>query len=82
MNICVIGTGYVGIVTGASLAYLGNKVTCVDIDQEKVDKLNQGIAPIFEPGLDELLDIGVSNGNLSFTTELSEVKMPKLFILQ
>ncbi len=74
MNVCIIGTGYVGIVTGASLAYLGNKVTCVDVNQEKVDKLKQGISPIFEPGLDELLEIGIKNGNLSFTTKLEDAK--------
>lgn len=72
MNICIIGTGYVGLVTGASLAYLGNKVTCVDIDSDKVNKLKQGVSPIYEPGLDDLLNVGITKGNLSFTTELSK----------
>ncbi len=72
MNICIIGTGYVGLVTGASLAYLGNNVTCVDINQEKIGKLKQGISPIYEPGLDELLEIGINSGTLSFTTELEK----------
>lgn len=72
MNVCVIGTGYVGIVTGASLAYLGNKVACVDIDDDKVNKLKQGIPPIYEPGLDQLMSISIANGNLSFTTDVEE----------
>lgn len=70
MNVCVIGTGYVGLVTGASLAYLGNKVTCVDINQEKIEKLKKGISPIYEPGLDDLITNGITQGNLLFTTEL------------
>ncbi len=51
MNICVIGTGYVGLVTGTCLADTGNKVICVDIDAEKVRKMQEGIVPIYEPGL-------------------------------
>lgn len=72
MNVCVIGTGYVGLVTGASLAYLGHDVTCVDIDPEKVDRLKAGLSPIYEPGIEELLDHGIKTGRLSFTTELNE----------
>jgi len=72
MNICIIGTGYVGLVTGASLAYLGNNVACVDINREKIDKLKQGISPIYEPGLDELLKVGINSGALSFTTKLED----------
>lgn len=72
MNICIIGTGYVGLVTGASLAYLGNNVTCVDINREKIDKLKQGVSPIYEPGLEELLEIGINSGALSFTTKLEK----------
>ena len=70
MNICVIGTGYVGLVTGASLAFLGNDVTCVDIDSEKIEKLQTGISPIYEPGIEELLETGISTGRLWFTTDL------------
>ena len=55
MKICVIGTGYVGLVSGACLADLGNIVHCVDKDFEKINKLNQGTIPIFEPGLEEMV---------------------------
>lgn len=72
MNVCIIGTGYVGLVTGASLSYLGHKVLCVDIDEAKVEKMRAGISPIYEPGLDELLKSGIKNGNLSFSTRLDE----------
>ena len=72
MNICIIGTGYVGLVTGASLAYLGNDVTCVDIDAAKIEKLRAGISPIYEPGLDELLAACIENNRISFTTEIDE----------
>ena len=70
MNISIIGSGYVGLVTGACFAKLGNKVTCVDIDEEKVRKINNGIAPFYENGLDELLN-EVKN-NLRATTEIEE----------
>jgi len=75
MNICIIGTGYVGLVTGASLAYLGNNVTCVDIDSEKIAKLQMGVSPIYEPGIDELIDYGLKTGQLSFTTNLDEAML-------
>jgi UDPglucose 6-dehydrogenase len=72
MNITVIGSGYVGLVSGTCFAEMGNMVTCVDIDQVKIEKLNQGIIPIFEPGLETMVLKNVKNKNLFFTTELNE----------
>ena len=72
MNITVIGSGYVGLVSGTCFAEMGNKVTCVDIDPVKIDKLNKGIIPIFEPGLEKMVLKNVKNKNLFFTTELNE----------
>ncbi len=72
MNVAVIGTGYVGLVSGACLAELGHRVTCVDVDPAKIEKLRQGVMPIFEPGLEELVKRNVGNGRLSFTTEYEQ----------
>ena len=72
MNITVIGSGYVGLVSGVCFASMGNKVTCVDIDPIKIEKLNKGIIPIFEPGLDQMVLKNVKNNNLFFTTELDK----------
>ncbi len=72
MNICVIGTGYVGLVTGVVFADLGNDVICVDNDKEKIKLLNKGIMPIYEPGLKEMVQSNVEDQRLIFTTDLSE----------
>jgi len=66
-NICVVGTGYVGLVTGVCFADLGNRVVCVDIDIHKVEMLRSGTSPIYEPGLEELMERNQRSGRLSFT---------------
>jgi UDPglucose 6-dehydrogenase len=71
MRVTVIGTGYVGTVTGACLAFLGHRVTCVDTDQVKIDKLRQGEAPIYEPGLEDFIRLAQQRGGLDFQTEMS-----------
>lgn len=72
MKIAVVGTGYVGLVTGTCFAETGNHVTCVDIDEKKVNKLNNGEITIYEPGLDVLFDRNIEQGRLTFTTNLKE----------
>lgn len=72
MRICMIGTGYVGLVTGTCFAELGNDVTCVDIIKEKIDRLNRGELPIYEPGLDVMVATNVKEGRLTFTTDLKK----------
>lgn len=71
MKVCIVGTGYVGIVTGACLADSGNHVVCVDKDADKVARLTRGESPIYEPGLRELLQDNIAAGRISFTTDLS-----------
>jgi UDPglucose 6-dehydrogenase len=72
MKIAVVGTGYVGLVTGTCFAETGNTVTCIDINQEKVKSLQAGVVPIYEPGLDVLFHRNIEQGRLSFTTHLKE----------
>lgn len=72
MNIAVVGTGYVGLVTGTCFAEMGNHVVCVDIDKSKVEKMRNGIIPIYEPHLDVLFERNIKQNRLSFTTDLSE----------
>ena len=71
MKICMIGTGYVGLVSGACLADLGNTVWCVDKNKQKINMLNNNKIPIFEPGLKELVSKNYTSGRLKFTTDLS-----------
>jgi len=82
MKIAVVGTGYVGLVTGTCFSELGNHVTCVDIDEKKVNKLNSGQIPIYEPGLDVLFERNVKANRLHFTTNLAEgIKEAKVIFL-
>ena len=72
MNIAVVGTGYVGLVTGTCFAEMGNHVTCVDIDANKVERMRNGVIPIYEPHLDILFERNIKQGRLQFTTNLEE----------
>jgi UDPglucose 6-dehydrogenase len=72
MNVCIIGTGYVGLVTGTCFAHMGNQVICVDVDESKVDQLKRGIPPIYEPGLKELIEENLAENRLSFTTDTAK----------
>lgn len=80
MNIAVIGTGYVGLVTGAVFADMGNDVICADVDAERINKLKQGIMPFYEPGLAEMVNRNLSDGRLKFTTDLTYAIQKSLVI--
>ena len=79
MNVTIFGSGYVGLVTGACLAEVGNHVVCMDVDQGKIDRLNSGEIPIYEPGLDELIQRAREQGNIEFTTDLEKAVGHGLF---
>jgi UDPglucose 6-dehydrogenase len=82
MKIAVVGTGYVGLVTGTCFAETGNTVTCIDIDQEKIKKLQNGKITIYEPGLELLFERNIKQERLSFTTNLKEgIKEAKMIFL-
>ena len=80
MNICIIGTGYVGLVAAACLAEMGNEVTCIDVNPEIIDRLKAGKVHIFEPGLEPLVSRNVAEGRLSFSTDLAEGMQDALFV--
>src|SRR3989338_1467814 len=69
MKIAIVGSGYVGLVTGACLANLGNDVICVDIDDEKISNLRKGVIPFFEPGLRDMVEMNLAQKRLMFTTD-------------
>ncbi|MCK4788755.1 MAG: UDP-glucose/GDP-mannose dehydrogenase family protein [Desulfobacteraceae bacterium] len=82
MDICVVGTGYVGLVTGAGLAELGNQVICVDVDSTKLTSINEGKIPFYEDGLEKILVKNQQNGRICFTTNLAEaVQSSKVLIV-
>ena len=72
MKIAVVGTGYVGLVTGACLADVGMTVTCVDVNAQKIRNLEQGVLPIYEPGLEAIVERNTKSGRLAFTTSLKD----------
>src|SRR5687767_16005340 len=80
MHIAVIGTGYVGLVTGACFAEFGVEVICVDVDERKIADLNQGVMPIYEPGLEQIVAKNTQAGRLRFTTDVRQAVEQALVI--
>ena len=80
MKICMVGTGYVGLVSGTCFAEMGHDVTCVDVNAAKIEGLKNGIIPIYEPGLEELVKRNVAENRLSFSTSLTEAAKDALFV--
>ena len=72
MKLAVVGTGYVGLVTGVTLSEIGHTVTCIDIDEVKIEKMKNGISPIYEPGLSDLMKKNIKAGRLAFTSTHEE----------
>lgn len=81
MNISIIGVGYVGLVTGVSLAEIGNKVTCIDIDKKKIEQLNKGIPTIYEENLEELLKKNIDNKNIAFSTNFNDINESEIIFI-
>src|SRR6056300_1475928 len=79
MRLTIFGSGYVGLVTGACMAEMGNHVVCYDIDEDKIDRLNKGDIPIYEPGLDAYIERNVEAGRLEFTTDVEKAVGHGLF---
>ena len=81
-NIAIIGTGYVGLVTGAGLSEFGNKVICTDIDSKKIEGLNNGVIPIYEPGLDDVIKRNYENNRLFFSSDIEDsIKKAEVVII-
>ncbi len=82
MKIAIIGSGYVGLVTGACFSEAGISTVCVDLDLKKIDNLNKGIIPIYKPGLEDMISRNVKKGRLNFTTPLaSAIKEPEVVFI-
>jgi len=80
VHICIVGTGYVGLVTGTCFAEFGNNVVCIDTDAEKIDRLREGVIPIYEPGLEDLVGKNAKEGRLSFSTDLESAVTQSLVV--